>query len=254
MGRLKLKKATFCLFLMLFCSSLSYAQQKSQLTLATTHWCPYTCGDGEFRHGTIGVYIQSLLKELSVELNIEYYPWSRAILLAKHGQVDGLLTATYQEAPSLTFTDIPVSYYQMCFFTKRNTNWRYTNPIVLGNLKLAVIQDYGYGEPVDTFLRQTPGVIAISGSAGTQRLIDFLRKSRVDIIIEDDAVYNWAARHHDLDVSEIRNAGCLPSTPFYLALYPSEENLKLIKQLNQVLRLPKNQQRLQQIMAIYSES
>ena len=210
---------------------------KVTLTLATTHWCPYTCDYNGNKHGVVGDILESSLLAHSINLKIEYYPWSRAIQLANQNKVDGLLTATLQESPDLIFSKSPIGSYQMCFYTKVTNPWVYQPNLNLGKNKLAVVQDYGYGEPLDPYIDENKdnNLVFISGSNSTNRLIKMLQMERVDIIIEDRNVIQWTVIKNNLDTSLIKEAGCLKEQPFYLALSPSEQNIELMKKLTPTL-------------------
>lgn len=115
-------------------------QSSVTINLATTPWCPYTCGSSGEDYGVVGHYIQEIFKQIDVELQIKSYPWSRAIELANAGEVDGLLTATHSEAPNLIFSANPIANYHICFFTLPANPWRYAPELQLGGNSLAVAQ------------------------------------------------------------------------------------------------------------------
>lgn len=216
------------------------ANPKKQLTLATTTWCPYTCKNSEQKFGFIGEYINILLSGQGIAIKIETYPWSRAIQLAKQGKVDGLLTAIHSEAPFLIFTEQPISTYQVCFFTQVTNQWSFDGVFLNSNQKIGVIQDYGYGEPLDSLIKSEDNVLQITGDNSSKRLLNMLKKGRVDIIAEDRLVLNWVAKREEFDLSTIRNAGCLSENPFYLALTKKEAHEELLIELNKLLTEPKN--------------
>lgn len=221
-----------------FLTFLTFASHaKKTVTLASTNWCPYTCDFNGNRHGLVGEILQSSLGTLGLDLKIEYYPWSRAIQLANQNKVDGLLTATREEAPNLLFSASPIGTYQMCFYSKATNPWRYQPDLDLGSNKLAVIQDYGYGEPLDKYINtnKSGNIISISGENSTYRLLRLLQLGRADIIIEDSKVLRWVTNTNNLDISHIKEVGCLNEQPFYLALSPNKENLELMQYLNQTL-------------------
>ncbi|MCH2055972.1 MAG: hypothetical protein MK214_05025 [Thalassotalea sp.] len=96
----------------LFISTNAVANN-TQLTLATTTWCPYTCASDNYEHGIIGEYVTQVLTQANVDVKIASYPWSRAIALANSQQVDGLHTSMPVEAPDLLFSSHPISSYQV---------------------------------------------------------------------------------------------------------------------------------------------
>lgn len=238
-------------FLLVFFPATGKAQ--TTLTLATTHWCPYTCIDEGIESNIIGEYVSRLLAKHNVMLKIEMSPWSRAIKLAKTGHVDGLLTATHSEAPTLNFTQSPIAHFQVCFYTHKNSPWRYDQPMNLQRFTLGIIQDYGYSEEIDHFIVQnaeSEQIIALTGSQNTPRLLNMLIKERVDIIVEDKLVINWQANKNNLDLSTIVNAGCTKPKPFYLALNKfKKSNQNIINILNKEFTNATNQQKLQNLIA-----
>lgn len=213
---------------------------KQKITLATTTWCPYTCNNKAGEFGIIGQYMKAIFLQNDIELDIISYPWSRAIKLAEAGDVDGLLTATPVEAPALIFSQTPISTYQMCFFTRKNNHWRYSKELNIGSNRLAVIQGYGYGEPLDSFTQKTPQITKLTGENGTARLMDILLRERVDIIVEDKLVLNWQSREDNLDTRDFREAGCMVEQPFFIALNDNQENIKLLEKLDKSLSAAAN--------------
>lgn len=230
-----MKMKLVLLITVLLFAFLSHAKQT--LTLATTQWCPYTCEFNGNKHGVVGELLASSLLTKDIHLKIEYYPWSRAIQLANLDKVDGLLTATKEESPSLIFSKSPIGSYQMCFYTQDTNTWLYQADLNLGANKLAIVQDYGYGEPLDSYINENKNgnLLSISGDDSTNRLIKILQMGRADIIIEDNKVVQWTMNRNNLDSSNLKNAGCLNEQPFYLALAPNENNRQLMKDLNRSL-------------------
>lgn len=223
------------LFILVTCLIfISLAHAQKTLVLATTHWCPYTCDFNGNKHGLVGEILTTSLLAQGISLKIEYYPWSRAIQLANLNKVDGLLTATKEESPDLIFSESPIGSYQMCFYTKPTNTWVYQSDLNLGTNKLAIVQDYGYGEPLDTYIDENKhgNLLKISGDDSTKRLIKILQMNRADIIIEDSKVVQWSMMKNNVDSTNIQKAGCLNEQPFYLALSQTESNRQLIKDLN----------------------
>lgn len=147
-----------CFFVSLFTLNVNtlakeIADRPQNLTLATTKWCPYTCFDESNKFGIIGIYIKKIMTPYGINLKISSYPWSRAIRLVESKKVDGLLTATHAEAPKLLFSESPIDSYQMCFYTVNSNKWIFDQPINFASNLLAVVQDYGYGEPLDSYIK-----------------------------------------------------------------------------------------------------
>ena len=85
------------------------------ITLASTDWCPYVCDNQPQKPGIIYEYLTHVLKDKGIELKVEFNAWHESVNKARIGQVDGLLTATPEEAPELIFTNFRLSsllYYK----------------------------------------------------------------------------------------------------------------------------------------------
>ena len=233
----------------LFISTNAVANN-TQLTLATTTWCPYTCASDSYEHGIIGEYVTQLLTQANVDVKIASYPWSRAIALANSQQVDGLLTATPVEAPDLLFSSHPISSYQVCFYSHANSEWEYRLPLKFSGKRLGIIQDYGYGEPLDSYLQShgnSAEIITISGNNGLERLVHMLVEERLDVLPEDKTVIeNLLAQQPGLR-SQIMEVGCMPASPYYLALTDTKAHQQLLPQISLLLADPKNLARLSKL-------
>lgn len=240
-------KSYWLFFCLLLINSSAFSKNTQQLNLATTNWCPYTCSFEQYQFGAIGHYIKEILAAEDIEVTIESFPWSRAIKLANNKAVSGLLTSTPQEAPNLLFTTVPISTYQVCFYTRKDSQWTYKPSLNIDDRILGIIQDYGYGKPIDSFVAEAENknnIIAISGSSGVQRLVNMLLNKRVDIIVEDSLVI---ATEFPQKKNQIKQSGCLPETPFYLSLTDTPEHRKLLPKIDSILAAKHNISKLEKL-------
>jgi hypothetical protein len=75
-----------------------------------------------------------------------------------------------------------------------------------------------------------------------------LRAGRVQSIVEDRLVMGWSLRGQP----PLREAGCMPEQPFYLALTPGNvANERLLLELETALADPANQLRLSELAESY---
>ncbi|WP_448212409.1 substrate-binding periplasmic protein [Colwellia sp. MEBiC06753] len=241
-------KQRFWRVLLLVLSTNAYAREdisiQHTLTLATTAWCPYTCDSNNYPHGVIGHYLTTILAEQNISLRIVSFPWARAIKLATDGSIDGLLTAVPSEAPQLIFSGQPISHYQVCFYTASNSTWQYQQPLNFSGLTLGVIKGYGYGSPLDEYLTSPPAnnaIVELSGQQGATRLAEMILAKRIDVFAEDQLVVSSLPTTNKFAPSMLRNAGCMSSEPFYLALSDTEQHRALLHNINAILADDTNQ-------------
>jgi polar amino acid transport system substrate-binding protein len=221
------------------------------ITLATTDWCPYACQHQTDKPGIIHEYLTQVLKQNNIKLNVEFYPWHQSIEKALLAQVDGLLTAVVEEAPSLFFSSVPTYNYQVCFITRSDSNWVYKGTSSLNQIVLGAIKGYSYNEEVYQYIRYNSEQVnmKIVDSGGLKQLNDMLIKNEIDAYLDDSRVVLWALRDSK---RKVKLSGCLKRKPFYLAVNP---NLpwanEFIHLINQSLSDPINLQLLSSIKQKY---
>ena len=256
------------IFLVAFVSALEsaevVAEPKQTLRLATTEWCPYVCSGDEQHPGIIHEYVAEVLHKNKIKLEVGSYPWSRSIALAKRGGVyHGLLSAVPSEAEGLLLTQVPISTYRICFYTSPENLWRYSGSASLQTLRgaLGYFSDYGYGEPVEEFIKDPKtetNRMELSGKIDPTRLISLLEAGRIKAFVEDENIMGWQVAHDDLEknssvtAQKIIKAGCLSSRPFFLALNPKYDRVdELLEVLNAEFSKPENLALLEQITEKY---
>ena len=213
------------------------------ISLATTDWCPYLCTNQSEKPGIVVEYYRFLEEQLGVKFEFYFYPWSRALKAVNMEKHHGLATAVPSEAPDMSMSNQAIMTYQVCIHTLPDSSWIFTGADSLGDLRLGVMADYGYGEPIDSHISTAAKerVLALSGNNGINRLINLAQKQRIDGFVADRQVMRWFLRDRTLASDAVRNAGCLPETPFYLALDPSLAwGAHFLESLNEVVAKEEN--------------
>lgn len=196
-----------------------------KVVLAATDWCPYSCADLERSEGHKGIvveYLDEVFQGLGIELEVQYYPWSRALMLARRGErVHGLVTSARSEAPGMLFTQVPTMSFRTCVFTRSNFEWHYEGLQSLLDLNLGYVQDYGYGGVVDDYIRMNkgrPNMLSITGADSVVRLSRLLKAGRIDAFVSDPLVAVYEMGGVD---KELKMSACFEEFPFFLPLNPN---------------------------------
>lgn len=238
---------------LLFFSWLSEAKasaEKTTIKLTITEWCPYVCDNSAIGKGIIYDYLSMILEPHNIELELEFMPWLQAITKVRSGDADGLIAAVHVEAPDLTFTNVETMHYRMCFYTRPEDTWQYRGEESLAERKLTVVSGYGYGEPIDDYIRKEQNknkVNTLENDNSVEAQINSLTEGKADTFIEDAFVVRWQTRK--LTELPFRNAGCLKPVPFYMAFNPEfARRTKIVETVNQVLSEPRNINYLNQFM------
>lgn len=226
-------------------NSVNNTKPELYIRLATTEWCPYVCQENRHGKGFALEYLDYIAKANNVRFSYEFYPWSRAIKSVANGTVDGLATAVPAEAPNLRFTTSPTMNYKSCFFTLSENKWRYQSLSSLNKVNIGVINDYSYGEPIDSYLpelRKQGRVVSISGDNGLERLYKMLETKRIDTLLSDENVAYWHMGRKDIFKQPMIEKGCLAPQPFFMAFSPQFEHTnKLVEIMNQAFADKDNQ-------------
>ncbi|WP_158968790.1 ABC transporter substrate-binding protein [Paraglaciecola sp. L3A3] len=251
----RLHKGLISILLICITSGVFKAASANSVTLklAATDWCPYTCENNISKKGIAYDYIQFLFKQKNIALDVSSYPWARAIRQVEKGKLHGLLTAVHSESPNLLFTQSAMMSYQMCFYGKEGSKWQYAGEHSLKDIRLGVISEYGYGQPVDQYLankRSQYNVVKLSSNQALQQLISLVEAERIDVLIEDKNVMNWYFKNSKQN--SLNKLGCLAEESLYLAMSPKVSwSEDVIDFLNKEFQKETNQQWLLEYAQVY---
>jgi polar amino acid transport system substrate-binding protein len=213
--------------LILCCLLILFSQLNAQaegLLAAGTEWCPYNCVDNN-RPGIISEYVELIVKRSGMKADITLVPWSRAIQGVKDGEYDVLMSCGENDSKGL-IKSTKVLDYQMCFFTLPSNNWGYKGVESLNFVQLGSVQDYAYGEPLDSyFTKERTNTSIIKGEKTHLRLGEMLNSSRIDAFIADKILTKY------IFGSKYREAGCLEPSPLYLG-FNKNVNQDVINKIN----------------------
>jgi len=220
-------KIAFCLY---FSLSIFQFASATSVSVAAIDWCPQICLDKN-KPGYIVEIVEEVFKNSPYQMAIDYYPWSRAIMLTKTGQVTALLSPAKAEAPTLLFPDEEVGIQRMCFFTLKSSSWQYTGPGSLTGLQIGLATDASV-EELDSYVAKHPEQFQfqpyheryIKQNAGK------LDRERIDgfLFTNNSTVFEF----NRLGIQDkYRNAGCVNTTKVYMAFTNNKENNKEINKI-----------------------
>ncbi|KAF1066362.1 MAG: hypothetical protein GAK45_01945 [Pseudomonas citronellolis] len=195
------------------------------LQLAGTDWCPYLCPDNAQYPGYL---LEALAEVLPEAPHFQAMPWSRALQMARDGQIDGVIGAYAEESDGLLIGHEPIGWVSMHFYTRADSHWRYTGPASLEHLRVGLVQGYSYGPKLDAWrdahLGDHQRVQILSGEQVLQRNLQKLLRGRIDVLLEDHRMVAYQLRQRGLRL-QVRDAGQLPQRrPMYVALSPQAKD------------------------------
>lgn len=199
--------------------------EKITITVAAIDWCPQICSDNTHQ-GYVVDLVEEAFKGTKYQLDIQIYPWSRAIKLVSSGKVDALLSPAKAEAPNLLYPTMEVGNQQMCFFTSINSDWLYSGIKSLQGKQIGIATDTSI-EELNDYVKHNPEqfqyqpyheryIIQNAHKLDKQRIDSFL-------FTKNSTIYELK-KYNKRD--KYRLAGCVSQEKIYLAFTPSKSTTK----------------------------
>lgn len=205
--------------------AICYNLNADTLKLAADPWCPYNCNTDDSQQGFMIDAARTIFEQSSISVEYKNINWARAKADLNKGIFDAVVgMSKNDDFDQWVFPREELGVEQMCVYTD-DPNWRYTSTEDLHDVLLGVINSYEYGSDTDNYISQNKEarkVISISGSNPLKRLIEMLRRDRIDALIENRYVMDHFLRHTS---STLRVAGCL-SPPREVYIVFSKNNPK----------------------------
>ncbi len=204
--------------------------QAETIKVAAIDWCPQICVN-ETRPGYTVELIEKIFQESDYTLEIDLFPWSRAIKYVSEGKYDALLAPAKKEAPHLVFPNFPVGHQRMCFFIDANSTWRYENKQSLQGLKIGIANDVSI-EELNSYIKEHPEQFHyqpyherfVAQNAGK------VLKKRIDAFIFTKNTTLYELRNENLH-HKMKSAGCVSEAEIFLAFTPEEKKKQQINKM-----------------------
>ena len=209
------------LFLLLLISHTITTMQAKTIRIAAIDWCPQLCPK-ETQDGYVLDIIKEVFKNSIYKIEVQTYPWSRAISMTKNGTVHALLSPAKKEAPNLIYPKKPVGKQQMCFFSTKSSLWEYKSINSLKNKNIGIATDTSI-EELNHYIKQNSKqfqYLPYSQFYIKQSLLKLDRK-RFDAFLftKNSTVY----KINLLGLKgQYKNVGCVSSANIYIAFTPQK--------------------------------
>jgi polar amino acid transport system substrate-binding protein len=196
--------------IVLFYSTFISAETKlvKKLSLTADEWCPYNCIPSSDRAG----YMVEIVKEVFKDYEVTYklHPWKRAMTLARQNRVDGIVGAVDSESDGLFMPKNEQGLLDGHYFARSSVKWKISkiSDIKKYNLKLGIVAGYGYANEVDKFIKDNPDHTYSSyGEKAMPKLIQLLKKGRIDLITDDRSVFWYKVNELKLNSKLFKSVG-----------------------------------------------
>ena len=227
------------------------------ISLRADNWYPINGDPAAPRPGFAIEVLHEIWGAAGYRIDYALKSWSTSLAQARAGEIDCVVGAYIADAPDLLFPDEYLIVDQLRFYVRYDTEWEYTGPGSLGSdqLRLAIIDAYAYGEPVDGW---------VAGARPEQLLIhdgnEALDENLRAVITGDatalvDSVLVMSARLENAEIAQrIREAGVIEDRhAVYVACSPErEESREYLRLFDEGMRAMRASGRLAEILARYA--
>jgi len=218
------------LFIILWLSySLSIMPTYAQtIKIAAIDWCPQICIDTVKPGYTIEL-VKRVFEKSEYQVEIDIFPWSRAIKYVSEGKYDALLAPAKKEAPHLVFPRFGVGLQRMCFFNSVNDPWLFSGEKSLLNKQVGIAFDTSI-EELNNYIKKHSNQFQFQPYHEryvTQNARKVL-KGRIDSFLFTKNTTMLELRNAGFE-GEIKNAGCVSQANIYLAFTPNKNKAKEVE-------------------------
>lgn len=187
----------FILCWLCICSHLAASEK---VRIATTEFPPYTSKQLP-HHGFINHIVTTAFANSGIQVELEYFPWSRALLEAKAGRFDAVSYSypVQSRLADFSLSDTLVIDKSVFFKLKtRKLNFE-DNFDVLSDLRLGVTRGYSYSPAFDAYLSssQVPHITVDNDLTNFKLLL----LSRIDVFPVEE-LSGWYLLHNNFPAEQ----------------------------------------------------
>ena len=177
-------------------------------------WVPYNGDPSSSQPGYIVEIARILFEKAGYTLDYQVagWTWDQALEACHKGTIDGVIGWTSSDGDDFIRPEEPEGKMQNAFFVAKGNAWRYAGPDSLKGQRVGVISGYTYGGDVDPYLEANKdnedAVQSISDDNALELNVNKLKAGRLDVIIEDVAVFNNKVKELGME-GDFEQAGLL---------------------------------------------
>ena len=210
------------------------AKSEKTISIRADYWFPFNGNSNDKQPGFIIEFAREIFCNAGYLLDYDIIPWSRAVASVRDGKFDGLVGAFKSDVPDFIFPDNEQGISKTIFMVRKDTRWRYDGISSLSNIRLGVIQDYGYGKIIDEYVERNKNdatlIDTISGRNVVKRNLERLMRGRIDAIIDVEPVLEHTIKEQRWADRFIK-AGTASEDKVYIAFSPNNPKSKIFAKI-----------------------
>lgn len=232
-----------------------FSAQAATISIVADEWCPYNCAPGGDKPGFMIEIAEKTLGAAGHTIDYKNMPWSRAIDESRKGKFDAIVGAAKDDAPDFVYPGEALGISGSIFAVRKGDTWKYTGIPSLAGHAVGVIQDYSYDDDFDKYVetnaKDSAKVQVAAGESALETNIKKLEAKRVDAIVEDHSVLNYALSQMG-KAGAFDVAGELGDSEVFIAFSPAKkESAEYAKILTDGLKKLRETGELKKILAKY---
>lgn len=218
---------------------LSFSAIAAEYKMTSLDWPPYT-NDKLPAQGATSAVVTEAMKAAGNGLKVEFYPWTRAVNLAK---ADAGYVAYFPEyfskenAAEFLYSD-PIGTGPLVFVERKSAPVTWTSYDSLKGKKIGVVKDYVNTEELDAKIASK--TLTADVAPDDVKNLQKLAAGRIDVAVVDINVYNYLAKNDaavKAAAAELQvNAKTLEDKKLYVCFKKSPEGEKALKAFNEGLK------------------
>ncbi len=183
-----------------------------EVVIAADEWCPFNCEPNSTMPGYMVEVTRRAFELDNPNHSVTYriLPWQRAISMAKHKSIDGIIGATEKEAEGLHLTTRSLGISDSIFFVQSHSPWRFDD-IKNGTdqrVQIGGVKGYDYSTEFDNYALNNPkNIFYVYGENPLIMLINLLKKKKINALIEDGPVFWFKLKELGIDSHLFKSAG-----------------------------------------------
>ena len=198
-----------------------------EIILVADEWCPYNCTPGSERPGFVVEVARTIFEKEGIQTTYQTRPWTRAISECSEGRYQGIIGAAKPEAPTFHYPGIEQGMSTIVFLSKKGSNWKFTGMNSLKDIRIAVTQDYYYGDALNAYIEMNrhngDRIHVTTGDQAFNQNLKLLELGRVTAILIDRDVFAHYAFMNGLN-DDFVEIGEINADPIYIAFAPDAPN------------------------------
>lgn len=214
-----------CLTFMIFTTGLATA---ATITVRADSWPPYNDEPKSSKPGYMIEIIEEIFSSQGHEIDYQLMPWPRSLDSVRKGNYDAVVGTDPAESPDFVYPANPLGVSHNGFYVKKGSTWKYAGIDSLKQVRLGIIDGYGYTPALDKYIEENKGrkIFAATGDAALPQLLKMLKAGRLDVVLENSSVMSHNLQENQL-TNDIINAGLAEQKlDIFMAFSPAKESSK----------------------------